>query len=89
VRDSAQAVKFYQQAFGAVEVYHLEGPEGGVVSRLSIQGGEFWLSDEAPEAGNFSPHTLGGATARLIRPSPTRMQWSPGQWLPGHSWSTR
>jgi PhnB protein len=66
VRESAQAVEFYKKAFGAVETYHLDGPEGGVVSRLSVEGAEFWLSDEAPEAGNYSPHTLGGATTRLI-----------------------
>jgi PhnB protein len=66
VRDSARAVDFYKAAFGAVEVYHLEGPEGGVVSRLSIGGGEFWLSDESPENANFSPASLGGATARMI-----------------------
>lgn len=66
VRDAARAVAFYQAAFGAEEVYHLEDPGGAVVSRLRIAGGEFWLSDESPENGNFSPQTLGGATARLI-----------------------
>ena len=66
VRDSARAVAFYKAAFGVVEVYRLEGPEGGVVSRLSIEGGEFWLSDESPENGNFSPESLGGATVRMI-----------------------
>jgi PhnB protein len=66
VRHSAAAVEFYKAAFGAVEVYRLEDPGGGVVSRLSIDGSEFWLSDEAPEHGNFSPETLSGATTRLI-----------------------
>lgn len=66
VRDAARAVAFYKAAFGAVEVYHLEDPGGGVVSRLSIDGAEFWLSDESPDYGNFSPETLGGATTRMI-----------------------
>lgn len=66
VRDSAQAVEFYKAAFGAVEEYRLEDPDGGVVSRLSIDGGTFWLSAESPEHGNYSPQTLGGATARMI-----------------------
>lgn len=66
VRNAVQAVAFYKAAFGAVEVYHLEGPEGGVVSRLSVDGAEFWLSDEAPDYGNFSPETLGGASTRMI-----------------------
>jgi PhnB protein len=66
VRKSAQAVEFYKAAFGAVEVYRMESPDGGVVSRLSVNGGEFWLSDESPEEGNFSPQSLGGGTARMI-----------------------
>lgn len=66
VRSSACAVEFYKAAFGAVETYHLEDPDGNVVARLSINGGEFWLSDESPGVGNFSPQTTGGATARMI-----------------------
>jgi PhnB protein len=66
VRRGAQAVEFYKQAFGAVEVYRIEDPGGAVVARLSVEGAEFWLSDESPEFGNFSPETLGGGTVRLI-----------------------
>jgi PhnB protein len=66
VRGSTRAVEFYKSAFGAVEVYHLDVPDGGVVSRLSIDDAEFWLSDESPEHDNFSPETLKGATVRLI-----------------------
>lgn len=66
VRGSASAVEFYKAAFAATEVFRLEDPDGGVVARLSIGGGEFWVSDESPEHGNFSPETLAGATARMI-----------------------
>ena len=66
VRNSAGAVEFYKAAFGAIEVFRLEGSEGGLVSRLSIDGAESWLSDESPENGNYSPDTPGGATARMI-----------------------
>jgi len=66
VRGSARAVEFYKSAFGAVEVFRLEDPAGGVVSRLSIADAEFWLSDESPENANFSPQALGGSTVRLI-----------------------
>jgi PhnB protein len=66
VRGSAMAVEFYKIAFGAVEVYRLEDPGGSVVARLSIDGAEFWLGDESPEHGNFSPETTHGATTRLI-----------------------
>lgn len=66
VRTGARAVEFYESAFGAVEVFRLEDPGGDVVSRLSVEGAEFWLSDESPEHGNFSPASLGGASARMI-----------------------
>ena len=58
VRNSARAVDFYKVAFGAIEVFRLEGPDGSVVARLSVDGAEFWLSDESPEHGNFSPESL-------------------------------
>ena len=66
VRKSARAVEFYKVAFGAKEVFRLEHPGGGVVSRLAVEGAEFWLSDESPEHGNFSPESLGGGTVRII-----------------------
>src|SRR5215211_5337830 len=66
VRNGARAVDFYASAFGAVEVYRVEDPGGAVVSRLSVAGAEFWLSDESPEHSNFSPETLGGGTVRMI-----------------------
>src|SRR3989475_10531641 len=66
VRNGARAVEFYKAAFGAIEVYRVEDPGGSVVSRLSIDGAEVWLSDESPEHGNFSPESLGGGSARMI-----------------------
>ena len=66
VRNGARAVEFYISAFGAREVYRVEDPGGAVVSRLSIDGAEFWLSDESPEHGNFSPESLGGSTTRMV-----------------------
>jgi len=66
VRNGARAVEFYKAAFGAVEVYRIEAPDGAVVSRLSVEGAEFWLADESPEHSNFSPESLGGGTVRMI-----------------------
>jgi len=66
VRNGARAVEFYQSAFGAIEVYRVEDSGGSVVSRLSVDGADFWLSDESPEHGNFSPESLGGGSARMI-----------------------
>ena len=66
VRNGARAVEFYKSAFGAIEVFKIEAPDGAVVARLSIEGAEFWLSDESPEHQNFSPESLGGGTVRTI-----------------------
>lgn len=66
VRNSASAVDFYIAAFSAVETFRLEDPDGGVVARLAVDGAEFWLSDESPEHGNYSPASLGGGSVRMI-----------------------
>jgi PhnB protein len=66
VRQGAKAVEFYKAAFGAIEVFRIEDPGGSVVSRLSVDGAEFWVADESPEHGNFSPETVGGGTVRMI-----------------------
>jgi PhnB protein len=66
VRNSARAVDFYKAAFGAIEVYRMEAPDGSVVARLSVDGAEFWMSNESPEHGSFSPESLGGGSVRMI-----------------------
>jgi hypothetical protein len=60
VRNGLRAVEFYNKAFGAIEVFHLEDSGGSVVSRPSIEGAEFWVADESSEHGNYSPESLGG-----------------------------
>ena len=64
VRNSAEAVKFYTEAFNAVEVYRIESPNGEAVVRLSVAGAEFWLSDG--DKGNTNPEQIGGGTIRMI-----------------------
>ncbi|MBS1786517.1 MAG: VOC family protein [Acidobacteria bacterium] len=66
VRNGARAVEFYKSAFGAVEVFKIEAPDGAVVARLAVEGAEFWVADESPEHQNFSPESLGGGTVRMI-----------------------
>lgn len=65
VRRSSEAFAFYQAAFGAVESFRMQGADG-VVARFAIDGTEFWMSEEEPRYGNFSPETLNGSTVRLI-----------------------
>ena len=55
VRGGAKAVEFYKSAFGATEAFRMDDPGGSVVAKLSVDGAEFWVGDESPEHGNFSP----------------------------------
>src|SRR5882672_1184965 len=66
VRRGARAIEFYKAAFGAGELFRLDGENGSVVARLSVEGAEFWVADESPEHLNFSPESLGGGTVRMV-----------------------
>ena len=63
VKDWDKAVDFYKRAFGALELYRVEG---GGVGRFAIDGAEFWIAEESPEHLNFSPHSLGGCSVRML-----------------------
>jgi len=65
VRDAASAVAFYTSAFGAIEEYRLEIPDGGLVVRLAVEGAVFWVSGEPGDHDN-SPESVGGGTVRMI-----------------------
>jgi PhnB protein len=68
VRDGRAAIAFYAAAFGAVEDHRVGGTDDNpsVVAQLSVSGASFWVSDESPEHGNFSPAALQGTTVRLL-----------------------
>ena len=66
VRKGKSAVDFYKAAFGAGELFRIESDSGEVVCQLSVGGGEFWVTDESPAHGNFSPETLNGGTVRMV-----------------------
>lgn len=60
VQNTMEAIDFYKSAFGAREVYRMEGAENDLVARLSIDGAEFWVSNGTP--GN----PLGGENVKMI-----------------------
>ena len=66
VRNGARAVEFYKAAFGASELFRLDGEGGTVVAQLSVDGAQFWVADESPEHLNFSPESLGGGSVRMV-----------------------
>jgi PhnB protein len=61
VSDAQKAVDFYTAAFGAVEVYRLEGGDGKLaVAQLAVDGAAFWIQED--ESG--SAH--GSTSVRMI-----------------------
>ena len=65
VGNGAKAVNFYKTAFGAIETYRLEMPDGGLVVKFSVDGAEFWISaDSSKDESNTEQ--LGGGTVRII-----------------------
>lgn len=68
VRRGRAAVEFYLAAFGAEEIYRVGGTdeEPSVVSQLVVGEATFWVADESPPHGNFSPESVGGSTTRLL-----------------------
>jgi PhnB protein len=66
VRDGARAVEFYKTAFGAKELFRIDGEDGAVLAQLAVGGADFWLADESPAHQNFSPETLGGGSVRMV-----------------------
>ena len=61
VPDAPTAVRFYVEAFGAVEAYRLDGADGEVVvARLELEGAPFWIQQEE------EPAERGARTVRMI-----------------------
>ena len=65
VGNAVKAVDFYKSAFGAIETYRLETPDGLVV-KLAVDGAEFWLSGGYADNGDLSIQPLGGNSVRMI-----------------------
>ncbi|MFI0351026.1 VOC family protein [Actinomadura sp. 9N407] len=61
VDGAAAAIEFYERAFGAQELFRLDGPDGSIVhAEISIEGSTLMLGDAG---GLFSaPTQLGGTT---------------------------
>lgn len=59
---AADAIGFYQRAFGAVELSRLPGPDGRLMhASVRIGDSVLMLNDEWPEMGAVGPLKLGGS----------------------------
>jgi PhnB protein len=63
-RDGHAAIAFYQAAFGAELLWHLDAG-GDVVAGLSINGAQFFLAQESSPHGTRSPGSVGLTTVRI------------------------
>lgn len=63
VRGAAQAIAFYEQAFGAHELLHNFAADGSSIMHAELLCGDsrFFVHDEFPEQGALSPLSLGGS----------------------------
>jgi PhnB protein len=65
-RGAAQAIEFYEKAFGATEMMRLAAPDGKLVHAcVSINGSSVMLCDEFPQMGGKSPETLAGTAVTI------------------------
>jgi PhnB protein len=67
VRNAADAIEFYQRAFGATEVLRFSDPSGRVGhAEIKIGDSIIMLADEFPEQGFRGPQSLGGTTGSIM-----------------------
>ena len=67
VQNAAKALEFYRQAFGAKEMFRMDGP-GGKIAHAEIQIGDsrVMLADESPQMNTRAPGSLGGTPVSLM-----------------------
>lgn len=67
VNGAADAIEYYQKAFGAVELFRFPVP-GGKIGHAEIKIGDspIMLADEHPETGHKSPQSYGGTSVSLM-----------------------
>ena len=67
VRGAAAAIGFYEEAFGAREIFRWADPDGRIRhAEVVIGDSPVMLTDEAPEFGMNSPHSLGGSPVHMF-----------------------
>jgi len=66
-KGAAKAIEFYKQAFGATELFRMEGP-GDSVGHAEIKIGDspIMLADEFPEMQARSPESYGGSPVSIM-----------------------
>jgi PhnB protein len=66
VVNGKKAVDFYISAFGAIEKKRFEMATERISSIIEIEKAEFYVGDEEPDNGNFSPDEHSNSPVRII-----------------------
>jgi PhnB protein len=67
MKDAARAIDYYKQAFGAVELMRMGGPDGRIGhAEIRIGDSPIMLADEHPEMGFKGPASYGGTPVSLM-----------------------
>ena len=61
----AQAIAFYQAAFGAALLHRIGGGED-IVAQLAIGDAAFWVATAGSAGQRLNPKAIGGATGRTL-----------------------
>lgn len=67
VRNAAQAIEFYKQAFGATELLRMADPAGQIGhAEIKIGDSPLMLADEFPDMGVRGPQSYGGSAVSIL-----------------------
>lgn len=67
LKDASEAIDFYKRAFGAVEVFRMNGPDGKIGhAEIRIGNSRLMLGDESPCSEAKAPESLNGTTAGIF-----------------------
>lgn len=67
VRGAAEAIDFYQRAFGANELFRMPGPNGKIMhAEIVIGNSHIMLADESAASGSQAPPSLNGTPCGIF-----------------------
>ncbi len=67
VKGAKRAIEYYKRAFGAEELFRMDGPDGTIGhAELRIGDSRIMLADEHEEMGARSPQAFGGSAVSLM-----------------------
>lgn len=68
IKGAAEAIKYYEKAFGAKETMRMPGPDGKSIGHAEIKIGDslVFISDEFSHGSSRSPASLKGTTVAMM-----------------------